>query len=36
LNCIENRMRSINNVIDKNWLRLSLESFKLNCKIRAI
>ncbi len=36
LNCIENRMRSLNNVIDKNWLELSIENYKLKCKIRII
>ena len=28
----KNRMHSLNNKIDKNWLDLSLNSFKLKCK----
>jgi hypothetical protein len=36
LNCMENRMRSLNNVIDKKWLELSFENYKLSCKIRII
>ncbi len=36
LNCVENRMRSISNVIDKYWLDLSEKSYKLQCKIRVI
>ena len=36
LNCVENRMRSISNVIDKAWLNLSEKSYKLQCKIRVI
>ena len=36
LNCVENRMRSISNVIDKAWLELSEKSYKLQCKIRVI
>ena len=36
LNCVENRMRSISNVIDKAWLGLSEENFKLQSKICVI
>jgi hypothetical protein len=36
LNCVENRMRSISNAIDKAWLDLSEKSYKLQCKIRVI
>jgi hypothetical protein len=36
LNMIKNRMRSISNVIDKDWLVLSEDSFKLSCKKRII
>ena len=31
--CIENRMRSYSNVIDKKKLELSPESLRLHCKI---
>jgi hypothetical protein len=36
LNCVENRMRSISNVIDKAWLDLSEMSYKLQFKICVI
>ncbi len=36
LNCVENRMRSILNVIDKSWLDLSEKSYKLQSKIRVV
>ena len=36
LNCIENRMRSITNVIDKEWLNMSEKDYKLQCKICVI
>jgi hypothetical protein len=36
LNLVNNRMRSISDVIDKKWLDLPIESFKLQCKIRII
>jgi len=36
LNSIHNRLRSISNVLDKNWINKSAEDFKLNCKIRII
>ena len=36
LNLVANRLRSVSNVIDKKWLDLSMETFKLKCKIRII
>jgi len=36
LNSIHNRLRSISNVLDKNWTDESAANFKLNCKIRII
>ena len=36
LNLLKNRLRSITNVVDKNWMDLNVESFKLNCKVRII
>ena len=36
LNCIENRMRSISNLIDLVWLDLSKKNHKLQCKIWVI
>ena len=36
LNSVENRMRSISNVIDKVWLGLLEENYKLQCKICVI
>jgi hypothetical protein len=36
LNLLKNRLRSVTNVIDKNWIDLNVESFKLQCKIRII
>ena len=32
LNFIENRLRSILNVIEKEWLNLSEKDYKLQCK----
>ena len=31
-NILLNRMHSLNNMIDKSWLNLSLDSFKVKCK----
>ena len=36
LNLVANRLRSVSNVIDKKWLSLNMETFKLRCKIRII
>ena len=36
LNCIENRMRSITNVVDKQWVELPIKNYRLQCKIRGI
>jgi hypothetical protein len=36
LNIVKNRMRSITSMIDKEWLNLSLDLYKLKCKIRII
>ena len=36
LNCIENRMRSITNVVDKKWVELPIKNYRLQCKIRGI
>jgi len=36
LNLIKNRLRSITNVIDKNWIDMNVETFKLKCKMRII
>jgi len=36
LNVIKNRLRSITNIIDKTWLDLPINTFKLQCKIRII
>ncbi len=33
---IKNRLRSITNIIDKTWLDLPINTFKLQCKIRII
>jgi len=32
LNLVKNRLHSITNVVDKKWMDLSLESYKLECK----
>ncbi len=32
LNLVKNRLHSITNVVDKKWIDLSLESYKLECK----
>ena len=32
LNSIHNRLRSISNVVDNNWLAKSAADYKLNCK----
>ena len=32
LNCLVNRLHSINNLIPLNWLRSSLNSYKIKCK----
>ena len=36
LYCIENRMRSITNVVDKKWMKLPIKNRKSQCKICAI
>lgn len=36
LNLLCNRLRSITNVIDKEWLNMNKKSFKLRCKMRII
>ncbi len=36
LNLVKNRLHSVTNVIDKKWIDLSLESYKLECKKRVI
>jgi len=36
LNLVKNRLHSITNVVDKKWIDLSLESYKLECKKRII
>ena len=36
LNLIKNRLRSIANVIDKVWMDMNVDSYKLNCKKRII
>jgi exonuclease III len=36
LNLVKNRLHSITNVVDKKWMDLSLESYKLECKKRII
>ena len=36
LNSIHNRLRSISNIVDKNWLDKSAADYKLNCKKRII
>jgi len=36
MNSIHNRLRSISNVLDKNWTDKSAADFKLNCKICII
>ncbi len=36
LNLVNNRLNSITNVVDKKWIDLSLESYKLECKKRII
>ena len=36
LNNIHNRLRSISNVVDKNWLDNTVAAYKLNCKKRII
>ena len=36
LNVIKNRLRSITNIIDKTWLDLPINTYKLQCKIRII
>lgn len=36
LNLIANRLRSVSNVVDKKWLDLNLETYKLKCKMRII
>jgi hypothetical protein len=32
LNLVKNRLHSITNVVNKKWIDLSLESYKLECK----
>ena len=36
LNLLKNRLRSITNIVDKSWIDLNVESFKLRSKIRII
>jgi hypothetical protein len=36
LNLLKKRLRSVTNVIDKSWIDLNVEFFKLQCKIRII
>ena len=36
LNNISNRLRSVSNFIEKEWLKMSKESFKMKCKINVI
>ena len=31
-NILFNRMHSLNNMIDKNWLNLSMNAYKVKCK----
>ena len=31
-NALPNRMHELNNMIEKNWLNLNLESYKVKCK----
>jgi hypothetical protein len=36
LNSISNRLRSVSNMIEKSWLSLAHETFKMKCKINII
>ena len=36
LNNITNRLRTISNMLNKNWLNLARETFKLECKKNII
>jgi hypothetical protein len=36
LNLVKNRLHSVTNIVDKKWIDLSLERYKLECKKRII
>jgi len=36
LNLVKNRLHSVTNVVNKKWLDLDVESYKLECKICII